>query len=283
MSETEGTTSTGVSWTTGTDSDTSSSVGGGGSGSGTWLTEADSDASGSGGGGVGELDTCGDGIIDDGEECDPGAEDSINCDANCSIPSCGDTYTNEAAGEECDDGNFDDGDGCASDCTRESRVVFVSSVAHQGDLGGLDGADATCQALAEAADLAGVYMAWLSYAEGTASERLQLPADFAATFTLIDGENVVATGLEDLLDGTLDHPINRDEFGAEVNASVWTGTDESGESQDPEFGVFCEAWTSTNSRATALVGVSSKSTAAWTNHSLSKCSDAAHLYCVQVE
>jgi cysteine-rich repeat protein len=65
---------------------------------------------------------CGDGTMDDGEECDDGNnEDGDGCSANCTNegpgPSCGDGTVDE--GEECDDGNNDDGDGCSANCTDE--------------------------------------------------------------------------------------------------------------------------------------------------------------------
>jgi len=40
--------------------------------------------------------------------------DSLNCSYSCN-PYCGNSYTD--AGEECDDGNYNDGDGCTYDCT----------------------------------------------------------------------------------------------------------------------------------------------------------------------
>ena len=65
---------------------------------------------------------CGDGELDEGEECDDGNNvDGDGCAADCTIeppvPFCGDG--NVDSGEECDDGNTDDGDGCAADCTLE--------------------------------------------------------------------------------------------------------------------------------------------------------------------
>ena len=47
--------------------------------------------------------TCGDRIIDPGEECDAGGE-SATCDADCTVAECGDGTTNLTAGEECDGG-----------------------------------------------------------------------------------------------------------------------------------------------------------------------------------
>jgi Protein of unknown function (DUF1554) len=57
----------------------------------------------------------------------------------------------------------------------ESCAVFVTSTTHTGNLGGLDGADAICQARAESlnsAAPAGTYKAWLSTAAESAAARL---------------------------------------------------------------------------------------------------------------
>jgi cysteine-rich repeat protein len=62
---------------------------------------------------------CGDGFAEEPEECDDG-EDTVLCDADCSLPACGDGYANEAAGEECDDGNADDSDDCLTTCKAAS-------------------------------------------------------------------------------------------------------------------------------------------------------------------
>src|SRR5262249_42934796 len=42
------------------------------------------------------------------------------------------------------------------------KRVFVTSTTHDGNLGGLDGADAICASLAANAGLSGTYKAWLS-------------------------------------------------------------------------------------------------------------------------
>ncbi len=91
---------------------------------------------------------CGDGNLDPGEECDDGNNtDGDGCDADCAIePFCGDGSINDPdetcdppgdhgcrddctfcgdglvqpdAGEECDDGNRQNGDGCSSTCLPE--------------------------------------------------------------------------------------------------------------------------------------------------------------------
>ncbi len=47
--------------------------------------------------------SCGDGVLDPGETCDEGGE-TATCDADCTVPQCGDGVVNEAAGEACDGG-----------------------------------------------------------------------------------------------------------------------------------------------------------------------------------
>jgi cysteine-rich repeat protein len=60
---------------------------------------------------------CGNGVVDDGEECDDGnVDDDDACTSLCLNAICGDTFV-ESGVEQCDDGNDDDTDGCHGDCT----------------------------------------------------------------------------------------------------------------------------------------------------------------------
>jgi cysteine-rich repeat protein len=61
---------------------------------------------------------CGDGILNAGEQCDDGNNiDGDGCQAGCQLPVCGDGILDAGEGEECDDGNNIDDDGCQADCT----------------------------------------------------------------------------------------------------------------------------------------------------------------------
>jgi cysteine-rich repeat protein len=65
---------------------------------------------------------CGNGVMEAGEQCDDGNSlDGDGCSASCTNepppPYCGDG--NMDAGEECDDGGNADGDGCSAACTIE--------------------------------------------------------------------------------------------------------------------------------------------------------------------
>ena len=100
------------------------------------------------------------------------------------------------------------------------RFVFATSTTSGGDLGGLQGADDTCNALAAAASLPGTYRAWLSTSTGVnAKDRI---GDHL--WKLPNGVKV-ADDLDDLIDGFLDAPISRDENGFLASyTSTWTGT-----------------------------------------------------------
>ncbi len=122
------------------------------------------------------LAVCGDGLLWEGvEECDDGDENQAGTYGGCTPmtctkgPHCGDEETQEPF-EECDLGeekNGEDGEACSEVCKLAGKVVFVTSEAYDGALGGLPGADDKCNTLAMEAGLAnaGSFLAWLS-AEG---------------------------------------------------------------------------------------------------------------------
>ncbi len=62
------------------------------------------------------MDNCGDGTVDPGEQCDDGNNTNADgCEADCTLPVCGNGIVD--AGEACDDGNKTDGDACETNCT----------------------------------------------------------------------------------------------------------------------------------------------------------------------
>jgi uncharacterized protein (TIGR03382 family) len=66
------------------------------------------------------LNVCGNGLMEDAEECDDGLDnaDTAACTSTCTTAVCGDGFVQDAV-EECDDSNTDDGDGCSATCTTE--------------------------------------------------------------------------------------------------------------------------------------------------------------------
>jgi cysteine-rich repeat protein len=66
---------------------------------------------------------CGNGEIDEGEQCDDGRDNADDvadaCRSDCRAPRCGDGVVDVASGELCDDGNPFGGDGCSHHCQAE--------------------------------------------------------------------------------------------------------------------------------------------------------------------
>ncbi len=90
--------------------------------------------------------TCGDGVVDAGEDCDDGnAVDGDGCDSNCTVTACGNGIV--TAGEACDDGNAIDGDGCDSNCTVTAcgnGIITGTEECDDGNLVAGDGCGPTC-------------------------------------------------------------------------------------------------------------------------------------------
>jgi cysteine-rich repeat protein len=227
---------------------------------------------------------CGDGHVNKtaGETCEV-AESTAECEvATCKTPACGDGYINESAGEECEDGNGNDGDGCSSTCTVEHRLVFVTSKKFDPTLGGLTGADAKCQELAEAAMKSGTFKAWLSDSMNGPSTRFGINPAFSGPFELMDG-TAIAEGWADLTDGTLLHAIDMDEAGATKSSTVWTSTTTDG----IKVGTgHCLNWTAGTGANQGALGTTDYSDLNWSSYVMfptAPCNSSASLYCFQVQ
>lgn len=98
------------------------------------------------------LSRCGDGVTDSGEDCDQGAlnADTVpdRCRSHCQPPRCGDGVVDALAGETCDDGNTEAGDGCSPLCLVEycgNGVVDPGEECDDGNYLPGDGCGPTCQ------------------------------------------------------------------------------------------------------------------------------------------
>ena len=94
--------------------------------------------------------TCGDGIREGGEQCDDGNHDNTDgCLDNCMAATCGDGIV-QVGVEQCDDGNRDNTDGCLNTCvTASCGDGFVHAGVEQCDDGNQSNTDAclnTCVA-----------------------------------------------------------------------------------------------------------------------------------------
>ena len=170
--------------------------------------------------------------------------------------------------------------------------VFVTDTTYFGDIGGLAGADAECQARAERASLTGKWTAWLSTTdvdppgpggiiEGV-DARDRIPD---GQYQLVDG-TIIANDKDDLTDGSLNAPINLDQFGNSPSAGVvWTGTNLRGTFS----GTNCSNWTTAGGSQRCAEGDddcgdrgnSSITTPQWTKipGAPTTCNSFFHLYC----
>lgn len=233
-----------------------------------------------------QVQYCGDGAVNGPEPCDGGGAQTGACEADCRAPSCGDGVLNALVGEVCDDDNAADGDGCAGDCLAVERRLFVTSETFPGDLDAKDGnpdglkglalADLRCQALADNAGLPGTFKAWLSDAENAPADRLD--AGFTGLYRLGSDEfPVVARGWTELVDGSLQHAVDADEFGYKANGEVWTNTRPDGTRAS---NLHCAGWTSTN--GTTTIGATAGANATWTQLAADQpCAVARRIYCFE--
>ena len=162
--------------------------------------------------------------------------------------------------------------------SRTPRTIFVTSATYGADLGGLAGADAECQALADAEGLGGTFLAWLSDSTDSPSTRF---VQGSRPIELVNGDRV-ARGWDDLTDGTLQYPIDRDESGTfRLLEGVWTYTTTAGGiPSDPGHG-SCADWTSTSPSLTTVQGETGKGSQEWTEAYAFSCSGTYRLYCLE--
>ncbi len=219
---------------------------------------------------------CGDGIVHEGtEECDDGnASNSDACLVGCQAAFCGDGVLYEGV-EECDDGNLDPGDGCSEDCIADRQVFVTKEYVGAGDLMGLKGADALCQAEAEFYELEYPerFKAWLSDSKESPATRFTTRN---ARYVLPNGMSI-ADDWQDLTDGQLSHAIDRTADGEIVNHPIWTSTLATGEAIDSDK--FCGDW-SMGDESFVHQGSTGATDSNWTKRALpGLCLEVAYLYC----
>lgn len=171
------------------------------------------------------------------------------------------------------------------------RIIFATTAKSTGGLGGLAGADATCQGAADSAGLPGAYKAWLSDSATSAKGRL---THSSGRYVRTDGVQVAAN-FASLIDGpfglgldNLDAPIIVDQHGLVLAGSSqdsWTGTNVLGQSTIRN----CSNWTNGSHESpstgdpdfNATTGFTHLTTLHWTEAGNGSCGLQRHLYCLQ--
>lgn len=104
---------------------------------------------------------------------------------------------------------------------------FVTSTSVRAAMGGLSGADATCNTYA-ATSTYGLSSSWKAFlSDSTTSASNHIPWNWG-TLKTVTGNTIVDGGLPDLLDGSFDDFFNVTETGGLSTASIWTGSDQYG-------------------------------------------------------
>ena len=162
-----------------------------------------------------------------------------------------------------------------------SKRVFVSSAMYNGNVGGLTGADEKCQTLADASNLGGTYMAWISTDAGSPSSRFTRSL---GPYVLVNG-TVVANDWNDLTDGTLAAPINTTEKNGPAptgtacsNLAVWSSTNANGTSS----GNACSNFTADSGSVGRWGDASSTNNGWWSARcGGGSCSPIAPIFCFE--
>jgi hypothetical protein len=150
--------------------------------------------------------------------------------------------------------------------------IFVSSVRYSGDLGGLEGADEKCTAVATAAGLSGQWMAWVSddIAGVDAIDRIQGEGPWVRT----DGVEVFSNRATLMARPSDELAVDEDGEGfADATMSVWTGTQSDGTADRSCLGFTSET----------DVGITGnpRRPENWTSGSGGACELPRYLYCFE--
>ncbi len=258
-------------------------------------------------------DGCGNGTqdgtetdVDCGGACTTKCADNLRCSvaADCAIANC-DANSRCTAPISCTDGikngsetDLDCGGSCATKCAQgkacsiaadcvinactsnvcdtADRVVFVTSTTYDGNLGGIAGGDAKCQARATAAGLYGTFKALL--ADGTTNSKTRLAAS-PGRYVRVDG---VAIANDDASFWSNVHlaGISVEEMGTNVGSvNVHTGSDALGVGGPANNS--CLDWSTNAAGNIGMRGVTSATNNSWINQSQQACNLQNHLYCVR--
>lgn len=181
------------------------------------------------------------------------------------LTACGSSTTS-------DGGGGDGGAGGSAEPTE--RLVFVTESTRTGDVGGPTGADAICANEAAAAGIAGEFKAWLSVSETPVGDRL---TQSTLPYVLPNGTRI-ADDWDDLVDGSIQAPINVDATGQARGGDVWTGTLSDGQT----FGAGdCMGFRSEASNIVSRCGSTAFDDARWTDAQTPSCNTPLRLFCFQ--
>ncbi len=234
---------------------------------------------------------------------------SMLCAGACTNGTCptvtcidGDTRctADQTTQQTCVNGAWATATGCEYVCVGKAcamnlkRVFVTSMVFNGGSLGGLSGADAICQSLAQSAGLAGpglmvTFRAWLSDSTGSPATRFSRNG---GPYELVDGTEIAHNWTEltqqGLINGITATELGTRPLGMSTSEcgpfSVWTDTKNDGTLNDARFS--CDDWSNLMGMGAAL-GVAGGNLG-WTDEctessptTTAPCAQLAALYCFE--
>lgn len=148
---------------------------------------------------------------------------------------------------------------------RRATPMFVTSSDQAGDLGGRSGADAICQAEADAASLGGIWQSFLSVTGDDAFARLPATLPVERLDRALLAEDPAALSI------SIENPLDLDASGgtAPFGTRVWTG--------ETSGAASCSDFQATS--GTGRAGVASETTSLWHDDADDACTTSNRLYC----
>jgi hypothetical protein len=164
-------------------------------------------------------------------------------------------------------------------CPATQKVMFVTSVTYNGNLGGLTGADDKCMDRAGQGNLTGTFKAWLSAAGVAPADR---NTQSTVPYVLTTGTQI-AENWTDLTDLSLAVAINTDESGNAVdpNSESWNGgTYYDGTVRTVNTGQQCDGWVTDVS---GKIGMTGKRNVFWVTNNFDNgaCNEFYSLVCIE--
>lgn len=164
--------------------------------------------------------------------------------------------------------------------TSPTHSVFITTGTYDGNLGGLTGADDTCNSVASAAGLSGSWKAILSDATTDIKDRLTIVGAIYNTRSAgLGGPQLVANDASDLWDGSISAQIAYNQTGSSTTGRAWTASTSAGVKQS----VSCVSWSSNDSSISAKTGSTGVLTSYWIASASGgpyMCNSLQHLYCI---
>ena len=160
--------------------------------------------------------------------------------------------------------------------------IFATMTVFDGNLGGLEGADAHCSSAAAKAGLTRDYNAILSTDTRSAESRLNI----TGTVYMFTDEStrvlVAASGIDfwNTNSQSLRSAITKSEIYTNVTSKVWTGTTLEGDVMPSQN---CNEWQSSSSTQSSFYGTSTSINSEWIEDRFESCNNVNHLYCISVD